>query len=230
MSGVYVLPYVIFLSGCSGAAGVIMSKTGRYQEMIWGGCALMALGYGLLVRLTRTSSWAELIIFQIIAGAGAGPLFQAPLIAIHAVIVPVDIGTATSTFAFLRTLGTALAISLGLVVFQSAMAKQAGPVLTAKLGADVAAALTGGSASASIESINRLQGAVRVGAQDVYANGMRAMWWFFTAVAVMAFVSSLGIGKHHLSRELNSVQPAIKKPKKADRPADADLEKAALSA
>jgi hypothetical protein len=194
MSGIYVLPYVISLSVTSGSAGLVISRTGRYQEIIWAGVSVMALGSGLFVKLTRTSSWAELIIFQLIAGTGAGPLFQAPLIAVHATIAPEDVATATSTFAFLRSLGTALAVSLGLIVFQNGMAKQAGPGLTRKLGAEAAGRISGDSASASIEYIKTLTGARKTGAQDAYAEGMRGMWWFFMAISLVAVACSVFIG------------------------------------
>jgi MFS family permease len=195
LSGVYVLPYVITLSLVSGAAGYAISRSGRYQEVIWAGAAVQAVGFGLFILFSRTTGWAELIIFQLLAGIGSGPLFQAPLIAVHAVIDPKDVATATATFAFLRSLGTALAISLGLIVFQNAMAAQKSEELVRKLGAEVADRITGEGASASIEFVKQLHGEVRKAAMDAYANGLRNMWWFFLAIAIMAVVSSVGIGK-----------------------------------
>ncbi|KAA8893475.1 MFS multidrug transporter-like protein [Sphaerosporella brunnea] len=217
LSGVYVLPYVIFLSLVSGAAGYTISRTGRYQEVIWGGVAIQAIGFGLFITFSRTTGWAALVIFQLLAGVGSGPLFQAPLIAVHAVIDPKDVATATATFAFLRSLGTALAISLGLTIFQNAMAAQAGPELVRKLGAGPAALITGEGASASIEYIKTLGMEQRIAAMDAYAKGMKAMWYFFLAIALLAVISSVGIGKHHLSKQLNSNQPAVKRPKRGQQ-------------
>lgn len=196
LSGVYVLPYVLSLSCCSGAVGIVISRTGRYQETIWAAVCLMALGQGLLVLFDRTTGWAKLAIFQLIAGIGSGPLFQAPLIAIHSTIEPQDLATATAAFSFVRTLGTSLAVSLGLVVFQNGMAHQADdPTLLRRLGTEATRRITGGSASASIDYIKTLGPAQRRAAEDAYAQGMRGMWWFFMAVAVVAVVCSIGIGK-----------------------------------
>ncbi|KAF8544275.1 major facilitator superfamily domain-containing protein [Trichophaea hybrida] len=194
MSGVCVLPYVISLSITSGAAGLVISRTGRYQEMIWASVTIMTLGSGLFITMTRTTGWASLIIFQLIAGTGAGPLFQAPLIAVHATIAPSDVATATSTFAFLRALGTALAVSLGLIVFQNGMAAQRGEGLVRKLGHEAAGRIAGDSASASIEYIKTLEGARKTAAQDAYATGMKRMWWFFMAVSLVSVVGSGFIG------------------------------------
>jgi MFS family permease len=207
MSGVYVLPYVISLSLMSGVTGLLISKTGQYQYLVWGGAVVQAIGVGLVVMLDRKSSWGEVIIFQLIMGTGSGPLFQAPLIAIHSTINPKDVATATSTFAFLRTLGTALAISLGLTLFQNGMSKQAGSELAGMVGDETMQRITGTSASASVEWIKKLPDAKRFGAQDAYAKGMKGMWWFFLGIALVAVVCSVGIGKHHLSQQLTSTQP-----------------------
>ncbi|KAI5798831.1 major facilitator superfamily domain-containing protein [Geopyxis carbonaria] len=213
LSGVYVLPYVFVLSTMSGITGLIIARTGRYQELIWGGCIVQALGFGLFIDLTRTSSWAKLTLYQVVAGLGSGPLFQAPLIALQATIDSGDVGTATSTFAFLRSLGTALAISIGLVVFQNRMAHQA-DLLRQKLPLKVAQMLTGGSASASIESIRTLDRQYQVVVRDAFGEGTRTMWYFFLAIAVCCIIFSVGIGRHHLSRQVNSSQPAVKRPRK----------------
>lgn len=225
LSGVYVLPYVIVLSLTSGLSGVVISRTGRYQEVIWGGAAIQAVGFGLLVKLTRTSGWAELATYQILAGIGSGPLFQAPLLAVHAALDAADVAAATTTFAFLRTLGTALAISLGLIVFGNAMAKTTTTTAAGgSLAPDVAARISGGSASASIEYINQLDGTQRAAAQDAYATGMRAMWWLFLAVALCAVLASAGVRRHHLSEKLDSSQPIVRKKRKARRCAGGEEE------
>lgn len=211
LSGVYVLPFVFVLSLLSGASGWIVSKTGRYQELIWSGTFIMTIGVGLLINLDRTSSWAKIVIYQLIAGIGCGPLFQTPLIALHSTIDSRDIATATTTFQFLRVLGTSLAVSLGLVVFQNEMQQQS-EGLEARLGPQVAALISGSSASASIEYVRKtLHGAQQTIAQDAYAKGLSTMWYFFLGISAVCFLLSLGIGRHHLSREPSPTQPLRKR-------------------
>lgn len=221
LSGVYVLPYVIVLSLVSGLSGITISKTGRYQELIWGGVLLMTLGTGLYIDLDRTSSWAKLVMYQLISGIGCGPLFQSPLIAIHSTIDPRDLGTATTTFAFLRTFGTSLAISIGLVVFNNRV-KEKSPILFAKLPQQLATTLTNGGASASIEWVKTFPREQQIVAQDVFAYGVKGMWYFFLAISAVAALSSLGIGKHHLSKQLNSNQPAKERRRKNDKVEDGE--------
>ncbi|KAG0638623.1 major facilitator superfamily domain-containing protein [Tuber brumale] len=208
MAGVYVLPYVMTLSGASAISGLIIARTGRYQEVIWAGVAMMTLGTGLIVDFDRTSGWGKIVTYQIISGIGCGPLFQSPLIAIHANIDYRDVGTATVTFAFLRTMGTALAICVGLVVFQNSMQSQSQDLAGSHLPDEVLNAISGHSAASSVGFVQTLEPAERVVARDAYARGLSTMWCFFLAVSICCLLFSLGIQKHYLSRQVNSTQPA----------------------
>jgi hypothetical protein len=89
LSGVYLLPQAVALSFMSMFTGIFIKKTGKYLPLIWCGMALMALGFGLFIDLDVNSSWAKIIIYQIIAGIGVGPNFQSPLIALQS-LVPVS--------------------------------------------------------------------------------------------------------------------------------------------
>lgn len=89
LSGVYLLPQAVALSFMSIFTGIFIKKTGKYLPLIWFGMAMMTVGFGLFIDLGVNSSWAKIIIFQIIAGIGVGPNFQAPLIALQS-LVPVS--------------------------------------------------------------------------------------------------------------------------------------------
>lgn len=90
LSGVYLLPTALSLSFLSAFTGVFIRKTGQYLPCIWFGMVFMVAGFGTFVDLGAHSSWAKIIIFQIIAGIGVGPNFQAPLIALQS-LVPVRV-------------------------------------------------------------------------------------------------------------------------------------------
>jgi EmrB/QacA subfamily drug resistance transporter len=89
LSGVYLLPTAIALSIFSICTGITIRKTGQYRPIIWFGMFMMTLGTGLFIDLGAHSSWAKIIIYQVIAGIGVGPNFQAPLIAMQS-LVPVS--------------------------------------------------------------------------------------------------------------------------------------------
>jgi hypothetical protein len=89
LSGVYLLPQAVALSFMSIFTGVFIKKTGQYLPLIWFGMIMMTLGFGLFIDFDVNSPWSKIIVYQIIAGIGVGPNFQAPLIALQS-LVPVS--------------------------------------------------------------------------------------------------------------------------------------------
>ena len=69
---------------------------GKYLYPIVFGFAMMTLGYGLFIDLDAESSLAKIVLYQIVAGLGVGPLFQAPLIALQSLVPKGDIAAATA--------------------------------------------------------------------------------------------------------------------------------------
>ncbi|KAI9720042.1 MAG: hypothetical protein M1812_003169 [Candelaria pacifica] len=200
LSGVYLLPFALTLSLTSGATGVFIKKTGRYLEPIWFGMAVMTLGFGLLINLDVTSSWAKIILFQIVAGLGVGPNFQSPLIALQTLVAPKDIATATATFGFARNLATSISVVIGGVVFQNGMETRSGG-LRASLGPSTAAQLSGGSAGANVMVVQSLAPAQREVARMAFAGSLKTMWILYVCLAAAGLVASAFIGKQVLSKE-----------------------------
>jgi putative Mn2+ efflux pump MntP len=118
----------------------------------------MVLGNGLYILFSATSSIASIIGFQIITGIGHGLLFEAPLIAIQALVSQDDTATATSTFGFMRNLSTALSVVICGVIFQNGMDVKAAQLARppVSLGKNVTDALAGGNAAANVMIIRTI--------------------------------------------------------------------------
>ncbi|KAK7613426.1 major facilitator superfamily domain-containing protein [Phyllosticta paracitricarpa] len=200
MSGVYILAFAVSLSIVSAGTGIFIKKTGLYQPCIWFGLTVMTLGYGLFIMIGANTSWAKIIIFQIVAGIGVGPNFQSPLIALQAHVNPRDIATATATFGFTRNLATAASVVIGSVVFQNQM-KAHKPELRAALGDSLANVLGGASAGANAEILAELPDAQRTVAARIFAGSMSKMWIMYTAFAGAGLLASLLVRKSQLSKQ-----------------------------
>lgn len=201
LSGVYTFPFVLSMSFTSMGTGIYIKKTGQYLPPIWLGMAFMTLGFGLFIDLpNRKGSWDKLIIYQIIAGLGVGPNFQAPLIALQSLIEPRDIASATATFGFVRNLATSISVVIGGVIFQNGMSKHARE-LQAALGPQVGSALGGGSAGASTNIVQSLPPTQRNVATSAYTASLRTMWYFYVAIAVLGICCSAAIGRNKLSKQ-----------------------------
>lgn len=230
LSGVYVLASAVALSLASMATGIFIRKTGKYLPPIYAGLAFMTFGVGLFISFGATPNWGKIIGFQIVAGIGIGPLFQAPLIALQSLIAPRDIATATSTFGFTRTLASAIGIVVGQTVFQNEMASHAAQ-LSADLGPSIANLIGGGNAGASIGLINTLDAAGKAVVRTAYAQSLSRMWILYTCSAAVGLCVSLLITKNNLKTQHEETATGLEAQERARMEAKAeDVERRRLKA
>ena len=199
LSGVYLFPFVISLSFTSAFAGILIKKTGQYLLPLQLGLFLMTLGFGLYIDLPVGRTWGRIFPFQIIAGIGVGPNFQAPLIALQTLVPPRDIATATATFGFVRNLSTSISVVLGGVIFQNAMRKRESTLIAATNQA-IGSQLGGGGAGAASTIVKGLPEPGRQTVREAYVASLREMWIFYVCVGVVGLVVSFFITKTKLTR------------------------------
>ncbi|KAF2681833.1 multidrug resistance protein fnx1 [Lentithecium fluviatile CBS 122367] len=221
LSGVYLLPTALSLSFLSAFTGIFIKKTGQYLPCIWFGFFMMTLGFGLFIDLGPNSSWAKIIIYQIIAGIGVGPNFQSPLIALQSLVPKRDIATATATFGFVRNLGSAISVVVGSVVFNNELiAKQ--PMLQASLGPQTAAAFGGGSAGANVGLIQSLPDNEKAIARLAFSESLSTMWIVYVAFSATGLVVSLLITKNVLTKHHEETKTGlhVEEERRIEREAD----------
>lgn len=226
MSGVYLLPYVLSLSFVSGGIGWYIKTTGLYKIPIMVGMAITVLGFGLFVDLGSDLNWAKIVCYQIVAGIGVGPNFQSALIAIQTNVEPRDIGSATSSFSFIRQMGTAISVVVGGVIFNNEMQKQAG-VLERELGPELAGKLSGHAAAANTQLVGELEGRDGEVARNAYWNALRTMFIVYTAFAALGLFVSFFIKQNQLSKshkEHKTGLKSLKNRKEGAAPAAAEPE------
>ncbi|KZM24460.1 uncharacterized protein EKO05_0001973 [Ascochyta rabiei] len=221
LSGVYLLPTAIALSIFSICTGITIRKTGQYRPIIWFGMFMMTLGTGLFIDLGAHSSWAKIIIYQVIAGIGVGPNFQAPLIAMQSLVPKRDIATATATFGFVRNLGSAISVVVGSVIFQNEMKSQQ-PSLRASLGEQTAASFGGGAAGANVGLINSLPGPQKAVAREAFAQSLSKIWILYAVIGAVGLLISLLIGVNMLDKQHEETKTGldVEKERRAEREAE----------
>ncbi|KAM3466797.1 hypothetical protein NHJ6243_000538 [Beauveria neobassiana] len=200
LSGVYLLPFVSVMSLMSAFIGFFINKTGKYKIVITSGLACSTLGFGLFTYLGDRPHWDRIVLFQMIAGLGIGPNFQAPLIALQANVAPGDIGAATSSLQFVRQLCTATSVAVGGVVIANRMQAQQGH-LTAVLGADVARLFAGTDAASNVNRIKELPVDDRQTVKTAYWNSIQIMFAVFTCSCFLGFLASFLIKQNTLSKQ-----------------------------
>lgn len=142
----------------------------------------MVLGTGLFIDFGPSRVVAKIVVYQIIAGLGAGPLFQAPMIAFQSQLIRKEdlLAAAIAAFTFLRNLSTALSLVVGGVILQHGL--NSDETLYLKDGSSLS--FSGSSEESSL--------------QDGIVNGLKTMWIFYVAVGGVMLISSLAIGKKDL--------------------------------
>ncbi|CZT12782.1 uncharacterized protein RAG0_16487 [Rhynchosporium agropyri] len=195
-SGILVMPITTTEAIVGIFVGLVIYRTGNYLSLIYAGVIMMTIGNGYTFSSPWTL-WARASDYnQIIAGIGAGLLFQAPLIAIQASVHQDDMATGTATVGFIGTLVTASSVVIGGVMFQSSMDMKVPSLAEAptSLPKNITALLSNRGAGATILLVKGMQDKIQQwAARDAYAWSLKHMWIFYTGVSALALVSSKDI-------------------------------------
>jgi EmrB/QacA subfamily drug resistance transporter len=115
-SGLLLLPLVGGLMLASLAAGQFTARTGRYKIFPVVGSVLMVIGMGLLVTLGADTPIWHTDVFMLIFGIGLGMNMQSLVLAMQNSVPAQDMGVASASSTFFRsvggTLGTAIFLSI----------------------------------------------------------------------------------------------------------------------
>ncbi|KAI0189849.1 major facilitator superfamily domain-containing protein [Astrocystis sublimbata] len=117
VSGVHQLPFNLFLVPAGIAAGVTISKTGKYRPHHFAGFALISIGVGLFTLLGPQTNTAAWVFFQIFAAVGLGVNMTAVLPAIQSALEERDTAMVTSMYAFSRNFGGIFGVTIPAVIF-----------------------------------------------------------------------------------------------------------------
>ncbi|HEY1169581.1 MAG TPA: MDR family MFS transporter [Candidatus Limnocylindrales bacterium] len=117
-SGYLLFPFLFGLIFSSVAAGLIVSRTGRYKVLLAVGLIFMGVGVYLFQNLRADTSFLALSLWMLIAGLGVGPTM-----AIFTLIVQNDVpferlGTATSDLTLFRQIGTSVGLTMAFTLFR----------------------------------------------------------------------------------------------------------------
>jgi EmrB/QacA subfamily drug resistance transporter len=185
-SGLMLLPLVGGVMVSSLTAGRLISKFGRYRIFPIIGTLLVVLSFWLFSHVTATTSRVDLGIWMAILGLGIGMVMPVLTLAVQNAVDRKDLGTATSSVVFFRTIGSAL----GAAVF--------GAILTNRLTSHLDKAIPGGHGAAIAKSLqSSASGLTSLPAKTVhlvltaFAGSFRDVFLLGIPFAIIAFIVSL---------------------------------------
>lgn len=118
-AGLKLIPLMLGIVTMSIFSGRRITTTGRYKIYPILGTAVMTVGLLLLASLSRTTPYWQLSIYSIITGAGLGLSMQTIVIALQNSVDFKDMGIATSSNTFFRSLGSVFGTAIFGAVFNN---------------------------------------------------------------------------------------------------------------
>ena len=129
-AGLKLIPLMLGIVSTSIMSGKLITKHGRYKRFPIMGTAIMSLGVLLMYRLEIDTPYWEISIYAIMVGAGLGLSMQTIVIALQNSVDFKDMGVATSSNTFFRSLGSVF----GTALFGAILTNRLGHYLAINLG------------------------------------------------------------------------------------------------
>jgi len=186
-SGLELLPMVAGMLTTFIASGRLVTRTGRYKIFPIAGSAVLSVGLLLLSRLGPHTTFPLTAAYMVVVGLGLGMVMQVIVVAVQNSVPYSQLGVATSTTTFFRTIGGAFGVSALGAVFNGQLLNQ----LRAHASAAQLKLLSGGSVTANPEQIDHLPPAQRVVFVDAFSHALVTVFLVAVPFAVLAFVLSL---------------------------------------
>jgi EmrB/QacA subfamily drug resistance transporter len=125
-SGLLLMPLMLGLIGSSTLCGQIISRTGRYKPYPIIGCALATVSVGLLATIGTETSKGTVSAYMVALGIAIGMAMPVLILATQNSVAISDLGVATSSVSFFRSLGGSLGVALFGSVFNNVLAGRLG--------------------------------------------------------------------------------------------------------
>jgi EmrB/QacA subfamily drug resistance transporter len=199
-AGLLTLPMIAGNLTGSVISGLLISRTGKWKGYLIGGSILLIGGLGLAGTMDHTTELWQAGIFTAILGVGLGMLMQNLVLAVQNTVRASDIGTASSSVAFFRSVGGAIGVSVLGAILSNRVSELATQGLVAA-GIPVA----GGSAGASMDLVD-MPAPVREIMRAAYGDATAEVFLISAGVAVIALLSVLFIKERPLRRTVD-IQP-----------------------
>jgi len=167
-------------------AGQVITKTGRYKIFpIIGGVGMVA-GMVLLSMIDVHTTKLELALYMIVLGVGMGSLMQTTMLIAQNSVEQRDLGVASSSATFFRSIGGSFGVSLFGTIFVRTLHDD----IAAQRGPEVADQITSGGGQVDPSMLQSMPAPIKSALFEGIAGGLSTVFlWaipFAVAVALLA--------------------------------------------
>jgi EmrB/QacA subfamily drug resistance transporter len=186
-SGLLLLPMMLALMVVSVIIGQVITRTGRYKVFPVIGGVVMTAGMALLAFIDIRTSQLQLALFMVVLGAGMGFLMQMTMLIAQNSVEQKDLGVASSTATFFRSIGG----SFGVALFGTIFVRRLHDDLATSLGPAVADRMTTGGGQVDPARLGEMPAPLRESLLHGIATALAEV--FFWSVPVAAVVAVLAL-------------------------------------
>jgi len=196
-AGLLTLPMIAGNLVGSVFSGQLISRTGKWKRYLIAGSVLLIGGLGLAGTMDHTTELWQSGVFTAILGLGLGMLMQNLVLAVQNTVSASDIGTASASVAFFRSVGGAIGVS----VLGAVMSNRVKELATQGL-ADAGIRAGSGASGASLDLAD-MPAPVRDIMRAAYGDATAEIFLIAGAIAVVALIAVLLIKEQPLRRTVD---------------------------
>jgi MFS family permease len=197
-SGLRMLPLMGGLLVASIGSGRLITRIGHYRPFPIAGTAITAVGMFLLSTLeVGTAPWVA-SLYMLVVGVGIGMVMPVLVLAVQNDAPREDIGVATSTATFFRSMGGSLGVALFGAIFAARLTSELATLPPA------AAARFSGGVNINAEQVHELPAGLRHDFLLAFVDALQPVFLAGAGLAIAAFGLSLLLREVPLRRSLDS--------------------------
>ncbi|MEH1099618.1 MDR family MFS transporter [Micromonospora sp. CPCC 205561] len=200
-AGLLTIPMMAGVLGSSIIAGRLITRTGKIKPYIVFGAVVLVIGFAMLGTIDHQTSLVLVGVAMFIVGVGVGMTMQNLVLAVQNTVSLRDIGAASSTVAFFRSLGGTIGVS----VLGAVLARRVTDQITTDLTAAGIPASGGGSGSLNIDAMPAV---VRQIVRAAYGDATGHIFLISAAIAVVGVIAAVLLKPVALRTSLDLPDPA----------------------
>jgi MFS family permease len=209
-AGLLMLPLIVGnMIGATGS-GQYITRTGRWKGIMLAGSATLVVGLCLMGTIVHDTPIWHLSVFMVLMGLGTGALMQNLVLVVQNTVDVTDVGAASGTVSFFRSLGGTIGVAaLGAVLASSVADKVAGGLKAAGI------PVSGGGDAGSLD-LGNLPPAVASIVRTAYADATGRIFLIAGLIAILTFVAVALMPVTELRTTIRKVEDPTDSPDTAD--------------
>ena len=209
-SGLLLLPLLVGLLAMSISSGIYISRTGRYRWFPLAGTIIVTIGLALLSRLGAHTSLTIVSLDILVFGIGLGLFMQVLTLVVQNAVPMKELGVATSSVTFFRSMGGAIGASaLGAVLTAGIIAELPRylPPAALAVGGNKVGTLIG--SPAQLDALKRTHPVLHEGIIQAYSHAIDRLFVVAVPVSLLSVIVALFINQVRLRTSNTQTRPTV---------------------